>query len=252
MNMNTKVVILAAGQGKRMGVDMPKTLVPIAGRPMIFYLFDAINRSGVTPRPVLVVGYGANRVLELLGEDVCEYAIQRRQLGTGHAVNCAKRELVGADNVIVLYGDHPFISARVIRSLAKMHHKSDSVISMLTTVVPHYNDWYDTFRGWGRILRDKKGNIQGIREAKDATANELKICEVNPALFCFRSDWLWQNIDRLQNKNIQKEYYLTDLVELAVSQGKNIATASLPPEQSIGINTTEQLKFAEKLMKKNK
>jgi len=250
--MNTKVIILAAGQGKRMGADIPKALVPIAGRPMIFYLLDAVSLSGISSRPVIVVGFEANQVLEILGEDVCEYAIQRRQLGTGHAVNCAKRELAGADNVIVLYGDHPFISAQVIRSLVKLHYKSDSVISMLTTTVPHYDDWYDTFRGWGRILRDNKGDIQGIREAKDATADELKICEVNPAMFCFSADWLWKNIDRLQNKNIQKEYYLTDLVELAVGQGKKITTANLPPEQSVGINTTEQLRFAEKLMKKNK
>lgn len=248
-----KIVILAAGKGRRMealGYDLPKPLIPIHGRPMITYLIDAVRVSAVDGEPIIVTAPD-NRELfcQHLGENTCQYVVQEEQLGTGHAVMCAKGLFDTAENVMVLYGDHPTLSAETIRELAQAHTSSGATLTMMTVKFPDYEGWRQWFQSFGRIVRDASGTISRIVEVKDATEEEKKITEVNPAYMVFRRDWLCANVDLITNKNAQGEYYLTDLVQLAVSQGQTIHSITVDnPIEAIGINTPEQLKAAEEAL----
>ncbi len=244
--MKFRTVILAAGKGTRMGSEKPKVLLPLANKPILQHLIESITESGVDGVPVVVVSSDGKGVCETFGE-TCHYAIQEEPLGTGHAVMCAKDAVGETDAVIVLYGDHPFVSPDALRRLTKIHVDSQTVLTMMTTVVPSFDDWYGIFLHWGRVLRDLHGHIMGIREYKDAMESEQQIREVNPALFCFDAKWLWENISQLKNLNAKGEYYLTDLVELAVTQGHEIAGSEIRPEESIGVNTPEEFKIAEEI-----
>ncbi|MDP2631570.1 MAG: NTP transferase domain-containing protein [Candidatus Uhrbacteria bacterium] len=246
--MQTRVIVLAAGKGKRMGADVPKALVEIAGRPMIDHLLDSIRDSEVDPRPIIVVAPDTLEIFNNICSDRdCEYAIQEEQLGTGNAVLSAREAANGAEAIIVLYGDHPFISDEVILNLSEMHNQGEAMITMLTTKVPNYKGDYAGFNGWGRIIRNELGHLEAIREAKDATEEELKIREINPSLYAFNAQWLWEHLPELQNKNASGEYYLTDLVEMAIDEGSEVITASAEPFEVVGINTPEELETAERM-----
>ena len=243
--MEGKIIILAAGKGTRIGaVDKPKVLLELAGRPMIEHLI-----SHIVGRPTVVVGFGADQVKQQLGDRV-DYALQTEQLGTGHAVASAKELLKDFQGpIVVLYGDHPLVSSTTIAILFNLYEKFRAHVSMLSTEVTDFNEWREGFYSYGRILRNVDGQISAIRELKDCSDSEKEIMEVNPGYYCFDSEWLWKNIDQLQNSNQQKEYYLTDLVELAVSQGENIPSEKLDPIECLGINTKEQLELVEELLK---
>lgn len=228
--------------------DIPKPLVPIAGKPMIEHLLESVRASGVDEKPIVVVGTWSEHFFRAaLGETV-DYAVQAEQLGTGHAVFSAKEAAGDAERIIVLYGDHPFLSADVIKGLDVMHEAFPDAIAMLTTVVPDFAGDYATFERWGRILRDDDGEVTGIREAKDATPEELEITEVNPAIFAFPAMWAWTHLAALKNENASQEYYLTDLIAMAMAEGKEIATASADPFDVLGINSPEELARAEKVL----
>ncbi len=245
--MSTRVIILAAGKGKRMGSEIPKPLLPIAGRPMIEHLFDSVVDSGIDARPIVVVAPDAVlQFQEVLG-DRCEYVVQAEQKGTGHAVMMAEDAAHNADNVIVLYGDHPFLSAEVIGSLAKLQKTNSAVIAMLTVKVPNFDGDYATFKRWGRIIRNDNREFVAIREAKDATEDELAVTELNPAMYAFQGDWLWEHLPQLGNKNAAGEIYLTDLIAMAVEEGHAVVTESAEPFEVVGVNTPEELKTAERL-----
>lgn len=243
-----KIIILAAGKGTRIGVvDKPKVLLELAGRPMIEHLI-----SHIVGRPVVVVGFGADQVKQQLGDRV-DYAHQTEQLGTGHAVASAKDLLLDYSGlIVVLYGDHPLVSQQTIEKLFDLYAQNHAPVSMLTTEVPDFNDWREGFYSYGRILRDSFYNVRAIRELKDCTDAEKELKEVNPGYYCFDSKWLWENIDQIKNNNQQKEYYLTDLVELAVQQGRNIPSEKLDPIECLGINTKEQLELVESLITNGK
>ncbi len=232
-----------------MGADLPKTLLPVAGKPILQHLMESVRASGVDGDPIVVIGHEGNKLCEYFGEH-CRYVVQEEQLGTGHAVMVCKEAVGDADAVIVLYGDHPFISAESLQRLARKHEETNGVLTMMTTTVPSFSDWYKVFEHWGRILRDGHGHVVGIREYRDAMESERGILEVNPALYCFQAHWLWENITQLKNFNAQGEYYLTDLIELAVAQGHEIQTLSIAPEEAIGLNTQEELALAEKIYKR--
>ncbi len=247
--MTFKFVILAAGKGTRMGLDIPKALTPVGGKPILQYLYEAVVSSGVNGAPVVVIGHERNFLCEAFGKE-CEYAIQEEQLGTAHALNCAREQTADADAVVVLYGDHPFVSDETLRKLAAYHEEKKAKITMMTTKVETFDGWYKAFLHWGRVLRDARGHIIGIREYKDAMESERQIMEVNPALYCFDTKWLWENIDQIKNFNASEEYYLTDLVELAVTQAHEVASLFVPAEETIGINTPEEREIAETLIQK--
>lgn len=244
-----KIIVLAAGHGKRMGnKELPKVLIELKGKPIIKYLLEAVRNSGVDDKPVVVIGQRAEEVKLALGSEYT-YIFQTEQLGTGHAVLCTKEELENkAENIMVLYGDHPFVSPEMIKNLAKTHLKENKILTMATVRVPDYNNWRKPLYDFGRIIRDSQGEVCQIIERRDATPQQLKIKEGNPSYFCFKADWLWQNLAQLKNNNVQGEYYLTDLAGIACQQGQEIATVKIEPKEALGINTAGQLKVVENLM----
>ena len=243
--MDGKIIILAGGKGTRMDAHIPKVLVEVSGDPMIEYLLKVIDN-----KPVVVVGFQSEKVKAQLGDRV-EYAFQGEQLGTGHAVACAQDQLKEFDGpVVVLYGDHPLVSKKTIEKLFNLYHENKANVSMLTTELSDFDDWREGFYSFGRIVRDANNNIAAIREMKDSSDKEKNIKEVNPGYYCFDSQWLWQNINKLRNENKQNEYYLTDLVELAVDQNDFIPSFKVEAKECLGVNTKEQLTLIEKFLEK--
>lgn len=242
-----KIVILAAGKGKRMRCELPKVLVNLQGKPMIEYLVKSIIASGVDASPIIVVSPDNKEIISrALAKYNCQYAIQTEQLGTGHALACAKYLIdKSVDHIICFYGDHPFISTKTIRQVAENHK---GAITMMTVRVEDFDGWRKCFNCWGRIIRDDSGQIKENIEFRDASDEVKQIKEVNPSLYCFESKWLWENLKKLNNHNAQREYYLTDLVKLAFKQNLNINTFNLEPKEAIGINSPEELAIAGSLV----
>lgn len=241
-----KIVILAAGKGTRMKSDLPKVLTPLAGRPMIEYLVQSIAEAKIDGRPIVVVSPdNQEAIAKTLSAYACDYAIQQEQLGTGHALACA-RGLMEEEikNVISFYGDHPFVRSETVKKLASSHQ---GIITMVTVKVEDFKDYRRNFYHWGRIVRENNV-VKKIIEFKDATEDEREIMEINPGFYCFDKQWLCANIDKLRNDNQQKEYYLTDLIGLAVDQGYEINTVVIDPRQAVGINSQEELAVAESLI----
>ncbi len=246
----TKIVILAAGKGKRMNcVDTPKVMVSFAEKPIVGYVIKAAVESGVDPKPILVVGFCGQKVRDYF-DNSCLYAEQKEQLGTGHAVLSAKNTAEDADNVLILNGDHPLTSAQTVKKLAELHQESGATLTFLTAIVPDFEGWRKVFEGYGRVLRDKDGKLLKIIERKDASEMEQKNVEFNPNFFCVKTEWLWPHLESLKNENAQGEYYITDLLEMAIKEGVKIAHGSVSPEECVGVNTPEQLALAEELFKK--
>lgn len=245
--LKDQFIILAAGKGTRLKrEDLPKVLVPFKGKPLIAHLLSQISKIAKNQKPVLVVGFMADKVKAALGTRY-EYALQEDQLGTAHAVKAAK-EKVKAENVLVLYGDMPFITEESLRKLMRLHHDQSANISMFTATVPNFKNEYEALNSFGRIIRNFKRDIIKITEFKDATENEKQIKEVNPGIYMFNSKWLWENIKKIKNKNAQKEYYLTDIVEIGIAQKEPIVSLDISPREVLGINSAEDLERAENLL----
>lgn len=247
--MNFRIVILAAGKGKRMGTpDLPKVLHRVSGKAMLSYVLAAAAESGVDPKPVVVIGHHGEKVKDVCGDD-CEYAVQDELKGTGDAVARAEPLLADkADHVMVLVGDQPLVTAATIRRVADSHLASGATLTLGTTTVPDFDGWRSSFADFGRITRDADGNLTGIVEKKDATPEQLALREVNPSYWCFRATWLWKALKTLTNSNAQGEYYLTDLLGKAVAEGEPVASAPVPPEEALGVNTIDQLAIIEARM----
>lgn len=243
----TRVVILAAGHGKRMGADVPKPLVPIAGRPMIAHLLDSVIASGVDARPVVVVAPDCVAMFKSALDNLCDFAVQMEQLGTGHAVMSAKDTVGNAKRVVILYGDHPFIGARTLKDLVALHDAHADAVAMLTSTVPNYDKPYDAFQGWARIIRDESGKVIAIREAKDCSDAQRKMREVNPGIYAFPASWMWERLPDVGKGNASGEYYLTELFTMAFDEGMSIVTASADPLDVMGINTPDELTRAEEI-----
>ena len=244
-NKKIKIVILAAGKGKRMESDLPKSLSPVKGRPMIKYLLDSIEKSGICDKPCIIVGYGRDMVMKELG-DKYDYVIQEEQLGTGHAVMCAEKHIQeNADYVMVFNGDQPLASIETIQKIADKHLSSESPVTMATTKVSDFSEWRSAFYKCGRIIRDENGRVAGIVEFKDAADNIKDIKEINPMYFCFDAKWLLKELKNLKNNNALKEYYLTDLFKIAAENGEKIETIEIEPREMLGANTKEELLILE-------
>lgn len=238
--MKLASVILAAGQGKRMKSDLPKALHPLLGKPLAWYALEAAKQV-VQSTPVMVIGYGADQVRQVLG-DQADYVQQERQLGTGHAVMQAEPVLAGkCDLILVTYIDMPLLTAGTLGKLIEQARSNPGSVSMLTVTT------IET-RGFGRILRNTQGVVKAIVEEAQATPEQLDIHELNPGVYCFREGWLWQALKRIQ-LSPKGEYYLTDLVGLAVSEGQTVHTLSVDePNEVIGINNRVHLAQAGALL----
>lgn len=243
-----KIVILAGGKGKRMESDLPKVLAPLGGKPMISHVLSAV--SGFTSaKPVSIVGHMADLVQDTLG-DLSFYSFQKEQLGTGHAVSCARGECGDAEHVVVLSGDQPFITAETIQRLISEHLTSGAKVTLTTTQVQDFEDWRKGFQAYGRIIRDDSDNLVEIKEYKDATEKERNIKEVNAGCYIFDAEWLWKNLEKIKNENAQKEYYLTDLLRIAKNDNEKIASITIDSREALGANTKEELQILEKLLTK--
>ncbi len=246
--MRNQIVILAAGKGTRMGnPKVPKVLVMLKNKPLILYVLEEMEKINQLAKPVLVVGFGAGKVQQVLGNNYL-YAFQDKQLGTAHALQAAKNK-VKAENILVLYGDMPFIKAESLKDLIKQHFKSGSKVSMLTAETKNFKGGNVSLEHYGRIIRSPVGDIAGIVEYKDATDVQRKLKEVNPGIYMFQTKWLWENLKKIENKNKQNEYYLTDIVQIALSQGEKINSILVDTKEVLGINSREDLQIAEQLLK---
>lgn len=234
MSQKLHALILAAGKGTRMKSELPKVVHPILGRPMVAYVIDAVKAVGCD-RTILVTGYKSELVRSALDSAELQYVEQTEQLGTGHAVQCyAKDCKEKPDNLLVVCGDTPLISVETLQKMVEIHQQQKPAITMMTLVMNDPGNY-------GRILREN-GAVKAIREAKDCSPEELKVNEVNLAVYLFDSAFLFDNIFSLTPNNRQKEYYLTDLIEIAVKKGLKVAACIERDESStLGINSRQHL-----------
>lgn len=244
--MTLSGVILAAGKGTRMVSELPKALHPVCGIPLTEHCVRAMRSAGV-PRPIVVVGHGAERVQDVLGPQN-DYAAQSEQLGTGHALMQALPALrnQGATRALTMPGDAPLVTGEMLTSLLRTHEEMGA---QLTFAVCQYDDP----TGYGRVLRNQAGEPVGIVEERDCTPQQRLIKEVCTSLYCFEVALLADLLPRLKADNAQQEYYLTDIIGLAAAAGYRVATWTTPdPTLLMGVNDRWQLSQAAEVLRMRK
>lgn len=239
--MKIAAVILAAGQGTRMKSHLPKVLHPILGKPMAWYSLMAARQVTGSP-PLMVIGHAADQVRQALG-DSAHYVLQEQQLGTGHAVLQAAPALRGkTDLVLVTYADMPLLTGETLERMVSTQVAQGGAFTMLTVQL-------DDPHGFGRVVRSLAGNVLAIIEEAQATPEQRLIQELNVGAYCFEAEWLWQALPRIPISP-KGEYYLTDLVAIAVADGKQVQALTMPDaREMIGINTRVHLAEATGLMR---
>jgi bifunctional UDP-N-acetylglucosamine pyrophosphorylase / glucosamine-1-phosphate N-acetyltransferase len=233
------VLVLAAGQGKRMNSDLPKVVHTVCGRPMLLYVLDAV-RSVKPDRIVVVLGHGYEKVLPFLPPD-CVVALQERQLGTGHAVLAAAAEVL-PDDMLVLPGDTPLVTGEVLTALVCDHRASGAVATVLTM------DLADP-SGYGRVVRGADGSLLRIVEHRDATDEERAIVEVNSGMYVLPAGESLEVLRGVGSDNDQQEIYLTDVIAGLRQRGRAVAASKIAdPSLVLGVNTREELAQVEAIM----
>lgn len=245
-------IILAAGKGVRLNCrTRNKTSVPVKGIPMVLYGVSLFQKT--VDKIIVVVGAYAESVKSLIKDKKIILVKQGKRLGTGHAariaINYLKRQQISPDQVFIGYGDHlMFYTPEIVNKMSQIHQQKKPAITMTSTT---YNN--PNLLSWGRIIRDQKGKVSAIIEQKEATENIRKIKEVNPGFYCFNFKFLVKNLPKLKKSKLTAEYYLTDLVDLARKEGKQVVAYMVPFENvGPGINTPEHLRITEKMMKETK
>ena len=238
-------VVLAAGKGTRMKSDLPKVLFEVCGRPLIEFVLDALDAAGIG-RVVVVVGYRADEVRRrLAGRDNLVFVEQTEQLGTGHAVMVCRPVLeTHRGPVVIVTGDSPLTQADSLRKLLAEFEQGRPacILGTLSRSDP---------QGLGRILRDAEGHFLGIVEDKDATEEQRKISEVNMSTYVFDCEELLDALQRIDNRNRQGEFYLTDCPGVLKNAGKDVrALPALQPCEALSVNTVEELKSVEAEMRR--
>ncbi|MBN9656224.1 bifunctional UDP-N-acetylglucosamine diphosphorylase/glucosamine-1-phosphate N-acetyltransferase GlmU [Halobacillus sp. GSS1] len=239
---NRYAVVLAAGQGTRMKSKLYKVLHPVCGKPMVQHVVDQLNTLDLQEL-ITVVGFGAEKVQEQLGED-SHYVIQEEQLGTGHAVLQADDILADKEGTtVVVCGDTPLLTGETLQKLLDHHDAEGAKATVLTA---HAEDPH----GYGRVIRGGNGQVERIVEQKDASDEEQAIQEINTGTYCFDNAMLFDALKNVSNDNVQGEYYLPDVVEILKGQGETISAYQTPEfSESLGVNDRVALSKAEKLMK---
>ena len=237
-NPTLSSIVLAAGKGTRMKSDLPKVMHHANGKPMVEWVADAARAVGCSP-VVMVIGHGAEVVrAHFEGQDDVDFVMQMPQLGTGHAVDMARELYARAelgDEVLVLCGDGPLIRPHTLQVLLDTHRESGAAATLATAVIPDAT-------GYGRIQRDAHGRFARIVEQKDATPEQLALREINPSYYCFRTKDLFDALKRVTNQNASGEYYITDVFELLLKDGKRVSVVdAVPPEGVLSVTTPEQL-----------
>jgi bifunctional UDP-N-acetylglucosamine pyrophosphorylase/glucosamine-1-phosphate N-acetyltransferase len=231
-------IILAAGKGKRMNSDLPKVVHPVAGRPMVCWVVDAVRQAGAD-QVIVVVGHGSDAVQQALADQrEVTFVTQAQQLGTGHAVDQTRSHFASQRDidVFVLAGDGPLIRPQTLNKMVTLHRSSNAAATLATSVIPDPT-------GYGRIIRDSSGGgFKQIVEHKDATPAQREIREVNPSYYCFQGGPLFDALTRIENNNASGEYYLTDVLPLMLSKGLRVEVIdAVPPEDVLSINDPQQL-----------
>ena len=241
--MADAAIILAAGKGTRMNSELPKVAHPVAGCPLIDYVLDAAAAAGAQ-RLIVVVGFRHDIVRDLLADRPnVEFVVQEEQLGTGHAVMMCREQLAQmTGSVFVLNGDMPLIQASSLRGLrdSQVEHHAACVVGTAIT---------ESNQGLGRIVRDESGNFLKIVEERDATSEQKRITEINTGCFIFRAPDLLMALDEIRPVNQQAEYYLTDGAAILREAGRLVrAEPCFAIEESLGVNTPEQLAAVERVL----
>ena len=242
MNNNRYAVILAAGKGTRMQSKLYKVLHKVCDRTMVELVLDSLSDLEMQ-EVITVVGHGAERVKEVLG-DRTKFVLQEEQLGTAHAVKVAKDELKDKEGTtIVMYGDTPLIRSETINNMLDHHEKMNAKATVLTAIA-------DNPFAYGRIIRDVNGNLVKIVEEKDATEQERKIKEINSGIYCFDNKLLFEMLEKVKNDNNQGEYYLPDVLGL-IREKKEIIETYLCDDfdETFGVNDRVALAYAENVMR---
>ncbi|RUO75044.1 UDP-N-acetylglucosamine diphosphorylase/glucosamine-1-phosphate N-acetyltransferase [Pseudidiomarina sediminum] len=235
--MSLSVVVLAAGKGTRMRSALPKVLHPVAHKPMVQHVIDAA-RNLQSDAIHVIYGHGAEALLERLGEQQLNFVEQAEQLGTGHAVQQVVPHVGDDEHVLILYGDVPLTRVATLEQLVAAGR--DTELALLTVTLPDPT-------GYGRILRDADGKITGIVEQKDATPEQLQVCEANTGMMLVQGKALKRWLSQLSNDNAQGEYYLTDIVAMASAEGVNIASTQPQDIHEVeGANNRVQLAALER------
>lgn len=232
-----KAVILAAGKGTRMKSDLPKVVHTIEGKCLVDYAIEAARGAGAEDI-CLVVGYKYEIVRETILHQDVRFVLQEEQLGTGHAVKCAKDFLGDEGQTLILFGDTPLITAETLTRLKEHHVKNGNTVTVLSAMM-------EDPTGYGRIIRDADGNFVKSVEHKDATEAELKSHEVNSGMYIFETKELKEALEKIQPNNAQGEYYLPDTLTIIKEKGLKVDAFALDdPEDITGVNDQEQLKAA--------
>ncbi len=240
---NIAAVVLAAGKGTRMKSSLPKVLHELLGEPLLGHVIKLLNQAGIA-RIVVVTGHGSRAVNSYLAPRDVLTVLQPEQLGTGHAVSCAEKELADfSGHILIICGDTPLFLPRTLREFIRLHIDSNNTLSVLSSV-------FENPHGYGRVVRGRSDDqFSGIVEEKDADDHIRKISEINTGTYLVRTEFLFGALTRLDDNNVQHEFYLTDIVSMAVRDGFRVGAFCLASEnEALGINSREQLSQAESIM----
>ena len=240
--MERYAIILAAGQGKRIKSNLPKVLHKACGKEMVNHVIDTMREAGIDDVNV-IIGKGAKIVQDRTSSRNVTYSLQEEQLGTGHAVKCAKAFLDGKSGVVAIFtGDAPLIKASTVKKLIDIHIANNNCATLLTSIVENPT-------GYGRIVRNDNA-VEKIVEHKDCSEDELNITEINAGMYCFDIKNLLDALGKLSNNNAQGEYYLTDVIEIFKSNGEKIGAMVTNFEETLGVNSRSELAVVENILRK--
>ncbi|MBN1662750.1 MAG: NTP transferase domain-containing protein [Deltaproteobacteria bacterium] len=237
-NTALSTIILAAGKGTRMKSDLAKVLHKVGGRPLISYSVDLARQVG-SEKVCVVIGHQADAVRKAVEDRNVIFVEQRELLGTGHAVMQAREVFCGYEGtILILCGDVPLLSIETTQALIDVHGRENAAVTVMTVIL-------DDPGSYGRIVKDAAGNICKIVEARDASVEEKKIGEINTGIYCVESGTLFDAVSQIGNANVQKEYYLTDMIEIAIKKRLTVRSfLATKPIEVMGINTPDDLNKA--------
>lgn len=235
-------IILAAGEGKRMKSNLPKVLHKVCGKEMVNHVIDTMRKSELTDVNV-VIGKGADKVKSHTQSREVSFSLQEKQLGTGHAIMCAKEFLKDKKGIVAVFaGDAPLVEEKTVRKLMDIHNTNGYKATILTSIIQDAT-------GYGRIIRDNNGEVLKIVEHKDCSKEELKVNEINSAMYCFDIESLLESLDKINNDNAQGEYYLTDVIGILKNKGEKVGAMITDVDEIAGVNSRIHLAEVERLMR---